>query len=110
MIYIASPYWHKKKRVRRHRRKQAIRYSLALSQYGILNYCPLLYTSGIKDNMIPEEYWVQHGEKMVSFCSCVQVLCLDGWQESNGVDRELKVAEEHGLEVFYIDPGIMKWI
>ena len=107
MIYIASPYWHEKKKIRKYRRKQAIRYSLNLARWGILNYCPLLYTSWIKDLEIPEEYWLFHSTKMIDAAHVIHVLCLDGWEESKGVSQEIDVAEGKGLPVSYIDPWLV---
>lgn len=103
MYYIAVPYWHNSEVVREERRQAAIAYSMMLTRNGVLNYSPLLYTERFKKTAVPEQYWVEHGIKMVDACDVVRVLCLDGWRESNGIQGEISRAQAQGKPIEYIE-------
>ncbi len=100
--YIAAPYWHNDESVREERRQKTIAYSMMLTRRGILNYSPLLYSEKFKKTKVPEQYWLEHGVRMVDACDVVRVLCLDGWDQSGGVKDEIKRAEEQGKSIEYI--------
>jgi hypothetical protein len=50
------------------------------------------------------EYWKQYDETMLSRCDEIWVLCLDGVEDSAGVNAEIALAKELGLDVWYIYP------
>ena len=103
MYYIAAPYWHNDEKVRAERRYAAVAYSMMLTRNGVLNYSPLLYTEKFKKTDVPEKYWLEHGVRMVDACDVVRVLCLTGWKESGGIQREIKKAESQGKPIEYIE-------
>lgn len=103
MYYIAAPYWHSSEQVRSDRRNQVIAYSMMLTRRGILNYSPLLYTERFKKTAVPEQYWIEHGIRMVDACDVVRVMCLDGWRESAGIAGEVERAESQGKPVEYVE-------
>lgn len=102
MVYVAAPYWHDDEAVRHYRRRKAVEYTSVLVKRGILCYSPLLYTEHFKDDNTKEKYWLKHGRRMIDACDQVRVLCLDGWEESGGIQGEIQRAEERGLEILYI--------
>lgn len=102
MYYIAAPYWHNDSNIREERRQKTIAYSMMLTRRGILNYSPLLYSEKFKKTKVLEEYWLEHGIRMVDACNVIRVLCLDGWDQSDGVKNEIARAEEQGKFVEYI--------
>lgn len=102
MIYVAAPFWHDSEDVREERRKKAISYSFKLTERGILNYSPLLYSEKYRKTKTPESYWLKHGRKMVDTCDALHVLCLSGWRESAGIKGEIARAKERGIQVKYI--------
>lgn len=103
MVYVCCPYWHEDESVRNYRRRKAIEYSTVLVKKGVPCYSPLLYTERFKNDNTKEGYWIEHGRRMLDACDEVRVLCLDGWEESNGVKGEIQRAEELGLEIKYIE-------
>jgi len=103
MYYIAAPYWHESEKVRAERRDKTIAYSMMLTRRGILNYAPMIYSDKFKKTEVPEQYWLEHGLRMVDACDIVRVLCLDGWRESSGVANEVERAEKQGKPVEYIE-------
>jgi hypothetical protein len=50
------------------------------------------------------EYWVAFDEAFMRLCGSIMVLKIDGWLESNGVNREIKYFEDRGIPVIYIEP------
>lgn len=102
MIYVASPFWHDNESVRDKRREKAIEYGKKLFLANKPNYTPLIYSYLFKDNNAKEGYWINHGLKMIDACTEVHVLCLEGWESSNGIKGELKRAGELGLPIKYI--------
>lgn len=102
MIYIAAPFWHESSDIRQQRRNKAIAYSERLFNQGKLFYSPLLYSEKFKDKKQKENFWINHGLKMVEVCTEMHVLCLEGWEDSNGIQGEVAKANELNIEVKYI--------
>lgn len=50
------------------------------------------------------EYWKRFDTEILSKCGRLLVLKLEGWQESKGVAEEIKIAQELGLPVEYMEP------
>ena len=65
LCYIAAPYWSIDEAIRAERRQIAIQYSMMLTERGVLNYSPLLYSDKYKNKKVVESYWLTHGLKMV---------------------------------------------
>ena len=102
MIYIAAPYWHASEDVRNYRRKKAIEYGDLLFRKGVPFYSPLLFSERFSKNTAKERYWLDHGLKMVDVCEEMRVLCLEGWEDSEGVAGEIARAGKNGAEIKYI--------
>jgi uncharacterized protein YdaT len=103
LIYIACPFWNDQDSVRDYRRKKAIDYSTVLIKKGYLVYSPLIYTERFAKDKTKEGYWIKHGIKMVEVCNEMRVLCLEGWQESKGVQGEIEKAKELNIKIKYIE-------
>ena len=102
MIYVAAPFWHEDVKVREARRKAAILYSEQLFFKGKLFYSPLLYTERFSEKKQKENFWLNHGLKMVEVCTSMHVMCLEDWEKSGGVQGEIKVAENLDIPITYI--------
>ena len=86
-FFIACPYYSKQSKKREERRQLAIRYTNQCLKNGMVAYCPLAHSipfEGIKEHM-----WQKHGEIMASRMDVLIVLALEGWQQSEGVRREI---------------------
>jgi len=102
MIYVACPFWDEDEKTRVYRRKKAIEYSEKLFFKGKLFYSPLLYTERFKEKKQKENFWLNHGLKLVEVCTSMDVLCLPGWEKSNGIQGEVAKAESIGIDVRYV--------
>ena len=59
---------------------------------------------GIGGTLPPEwDFWQGYDTAILTNCEKVIVLRLPGWQESTGVQAEIKLATEMGLPIDYID-------
>lgn len=108
MIYLACPYSHPDASVRQQRFEAACRHAAKLIREGEVVFSPLSHSSPIADLgdldplshaiWMPQNWWfVCHAEKVV-------VLRLEGWEESRGVQQELRWARQLGRTVRYDDP------
>ena len=103
MLYIASPYRHDDADVRAERFKKVYKYTDYLLQEGFVVYSPIVYTLPLERNAINPRYgWLHHNLRVLTRCTRMQVLCLDGWRDSEGVHEELMVAWEKGMGVDYV--------
>jgi len=122
LIYLASPYLYRESDanetfyidthetkgevIQEGRYQSAIDATAKLMQKGYAVYSPIVATHPIAvkhDLPLGSEYWMQFDEVILSRCSELYVLMIDGWKESPGVQREIEMAKELGMEVTYIE-------
>jgi Domain of unknown function (DUF1937) len=75
---------------------------------GELIYSPLTMTHPIDIRMKHDPgsaFWVTFDEAFMVHCDRIIVLKLPGWDESSGVNREIKFFSEMGIEAQYVDPN-----
>ncbi len=78
---------------------------------GIHVFSPISHTHPIAcvgDLPKSWEFWEAYDRVILAACCKVMVLMLDGWKESVGVQTEIKIAQELGLPVEYIEQGGVK--
>ncbi len=105
MIYIASPYSHTDKEVVEYRVKTVAQYSAKLLINKQPSISPITVgTTILKYSDLPSDFafWKQFSLDLLSVCTEIHVLTLDGWEESIGVHAEIKYAEEHNITITYI--------
>ena len=110
LIYLAVPYTHKDKNVilDRVRRLNTVAFKILASGkhvFSPVTHCHPLAEIG--DLPKDWEFWKAYDTVMLSRCDRVWVLMLEGWKESTGVNAEIKIAEELGKPVEYIDESIV---
>lgn len=106
LIYLASPYSHPDSRVREKRYRDVCSVAGDLMKQGYLIFSPIAHSHSIAEMCeLPTnwEYWSAHDHAMLSNCEKLIVLKLDGWDKSVGVAAEVKIAEEMGIPVDYMD-------
>lgn len=47
------------------------------------------------------EFWECYDRTMIGCCDDLLVLCLPGWEQSTGVQAEIKIAQEFGIPIDY---------
>jgi hypothetical protein len=111
LIYVASPYTSPIRAVEEARNTNvAVAMGYLMNAYPNLSFfSPICHTHPIAAlcNLRGDwEYWKRYDEAMLSRSDEIWVLCLDGVEESKGVNAELELAKTLGLEVWYIHPQI----
>ncbi len=110
MVYLASPYTNADKAV------EEQRFIAATKACGwLMNnhpeiqmfYSPIAHTHPIAQVCtLPGvwQFWATADECILSRCSEIWVLAIDGWKKSTGVTAEIKIAQRLGLGVRYVLP------
>lgn len=113
MIYLASPYSHKSRRVENKRFKEVTRVAAELiSEYGHSFILPITQSYQLV-KIKPElggsfANWKKIDLHFVSKCDEVWVVTMDGWKESIGVQAEIEFAKKKGINIWFIDPKTFK--
>lgn len=107
MIYIASPYSDPDPQVRRLRYEAVFAYSRMLFLQDHVNFSPIVYGHQYATReSFPYDaaFWWEFNKQMLAASTSVDILMLDGWQGSCGVNKELRLAKELELTVNYATP------
>ena len=105
LVYLATPYSHKDWDVRERRFEKVNQVAGELLTRGEIIFSPISHTHPIaKVCDLPKdwEYWDGLCRAYMACCYKMYVLMIDGWKESVGVQAEIKIAEEAGMEIVYI--------
>ncbi len=106
MIYVAAPYSHPDKAIVAERMDRfAFKFS-ALIEQGHYPVSPLL-NHFVSEKTTPSwpttwEYWEGYSKVLLSKCDSMIVLTFDGWEDSPGVQAEIKLAEELNIGITYV--------
>jgi hypothetical protein len=109
LIYLASPYTDKDPGVRERRFEAVTKAAGILMADGEYVFSPITHGHEIaKRCKLPTDwsYWRGYCVVMISCCSLLCVLCIDGWKESVGVQAEIEIAKELGIPVRYVDENL----
>jgi hypothetical protein len=102
LVYLACPYSHPEASVRAARFRAANIAAGALMRQGLNVFSPISHTHPIAvDCELPTgfDFWEQYDRAFLSCCSALYVLKIDGWEQSKGVQTEIRIAKELGLSI-----------
>ncbi len=80
-----------------------------LIKQGHLVYSPIAHSHSIAVRCeLPKdwEFWQRVDREYIKWVDEVQVLCLPGWEESTGIENEIKIAKELEKPVWYWLPEV----
>ena len=106
LAYLATPYTSNDPVVKEERFQRVNRVAAKLMAKGEYIFSPISHTHPIAvvgDLPGNWEYWDGFDRAILDCCYKLYVLKLDGWHESTGVQAEIKIAAELGLEIEYLD-------
>jgi hypothetical protein len=105
MIYLASPYWHADLAIRNQRFRAACRATAQMIQEGTTVFSPVVYGHALAGEGLPGDwsFWEGHDAEYLMLCDEVVVLQVDGWKESERVREEVRLAEQLGKLVRYVE-------
>lgn len=109
VVYIASPFSHSLLKVMKLRRKRIAQVAAKLHlQFPHAFILPITQSACMKDwePTLGEsfKYWKDRDLKFISRSDEVWVVMMDGWEESVGVQAEIKYATRNNIPVSYINP------
>lgn len=106
MIYVAAPYNHKQPEIIAYRIEQVERVLATLNSQGKMAFSPLLmHHCQNKGVNLPSsfEFWNEFCTFLLKGCSEMIVLCLEGWEDSEGVSAEIKFCSQNGIPISFQD-------
>jgi hypothetical protein len=108
IAYLASPYSHPDSAVREERYRAACRTAAALLLAGQPVFSPIAHSHPLVEYGLPPDwsFWQRFDREMLARCEEVVVLMLDRWEESIGVQEEVRIARELGKPVRYVAPEL----
>lgn len=102
-IYLASPYSSNEQSVREYRYRMALEFTSAHLTHGRTIFSPIVNgvsLSGTGNHLWGFVHWKDYDLSFLKYWATkLWVLCLDGWKESEGVQREIRMAEELNLPI-----------
>jgi Domain of unknown function (DUF1937) len=105
-VYIASPYSHPDKAVRQKRYDAVASYvANGLLQRRVL-YSPIVhhhYLATVYNMPNDWGFWRYVDGNMLCAAASMEVVCLDGWDTSIGVQAEIGIAMGRGLPIKFIN-------
>lgn len=104
--YMASPYNDLDEKIRHERYKLALAAVAHFSKAGFTVYSPIVhYHNAATQFEMPTDvdFWWVIDSTMIIKSSALWVLCIDGWDKSKGVAREIEYARELKLPILRIE-------
>lgn len=105
--YLAIPYSHEDESVMQWRAEVSDFIFSKLSNQGRKIYAPISSCHHVaKKYGMPRnwEFWEALDREFIKVCKRIVVIQLEGWETSTGVKAELKLAEQYGVEIEFLDP------
>jgi len=106
LIYLAAPYTHADRAIMVDRFNRINAVAAKIMARGEYVFSPISHTHPIADaGTLPRgwEYWKGYDTVMVSRCTKLYVLMLEGWTVSVGVNAEIDLADKLNIPIVYID-------
>jgi hypothetical protein len=106
LVYLAAPYTHSDKFVVEGRMRNLCIVDAALMKRGVMTASPLMKHFLLEHADLPGDwdYWKDYAEVLLSKCDKMIVVMMHGWEESVGVQAEIRLCGKFGIPVEYIDP------
>lgn len=115
-VYLAGPYTAKGEQAETDLRKQLTqgarfnmltRYAAQIMAAELLVYSPITHSHPMTlHEPLPGTwaYWERMDREMLSICSELWIMKLDGWEDSEGLQHEIAIAREWRKPVVFIEP------
>lgn len=107
-IYLAAPFSHLDPKVRAWRVEQADKKAAELMMQGYLVFSPLSHSYPISKHCdvdpCDHDFWLRQDLWLLVVCDELHVLCLDGWEDSTGINIEWKCAASLNKKIVHHEP------
>lgn len=104
-LYLAGPYSHPEESVRHERFVKLNVLSGLLMAQGNIVFSPISMTHPIAtmcDLPLGFDFWEAQDRAFIEWCDALYVAMLPGWDESVGVEKEVRIAKEMGKPVDFL--------
>lgn len=105
-VYIACPYSHQSRDIRKERFDDAAQYSSFLIKSGLIVYSPVIMRHNFSELFsLPYkfDYWKKTNTEFISMSLRVDILMMPMWENSYGLMNEFRIAAKYGSYVRFID-------
>lgn len=108
--YLAAPYSHPIPAVRELRYAQTNAFAARLMMQGEAVFSPISQSHEIARYMgeryvLDHDFWMKMDLPVLAKARRLFVLALEGWEESRGVEAEMRFAGMAGIPITLVDPG-----
>lgn len=107
LIYLATPYNHPDPIIREQRFTLACLAAATLMNDGTFLFCPIAHTHPIAlQGNLPYgwDYWKEYDRLMLNACDELWIIQMEGWDNSEGIKGEYKIAKELSKPIYYLHP------
>jgi len=104
-VFVISPFSDDNASIVEARIARAEQYIVELSERGLVAHSEIAFLARLAHKYdLPTAYrfWKKRCLTMLSLANEVHVLCEDGWETSEGVQDEIRFAEDLGINIKYI--------
>lgn len=104
LVYLATPFVHADPKVMEKRFAVVTRFAADMMIDGVHVFSPITHCYPMaKERGLPRGYdfWSDYDRKMLMRCSKMIVLMQEGWEKSEGVTREIALAQSLGIPIEY---------
>lgn len=106
LIFISSPYNHSDPKKIEENYNKVLELTAKLTKDGIVVISPIVYGHNIVQYMPMDtswEFWKNFCVTFLRKCEELYVYCIPGWDISNGVQEEIRIAKELNIPIRYIN-------
>ena len=106
IAYVAIPYSHNNPKVRELRFKIANNVAANLMNQGEVVYSAIshCHSIAVQDDLPTDwKYWEKNDRSFLECCYKLYVIKIKGWEDSKGVQAEIKIAKELDLEIEWVE-------
>lgn len=105
LVYIASPYGSDLK-LEQYRYEATVRFTVERLKLRECAFSPIVHSHPLGLIIKRDaDFWYRVDLSLLDASYKVIVLMLEGWEQSDGVQREIRYAEDNGLQLEFIEPS-----
>lgn len=114
VIYLATPYSHPDKHRVELRFEMACEIAGSLMQKGYIVFCPISHTHpvAVHNPDMPQfdpDYWIEFDRFFLEACDEMVIAdTMNGWENSRGIQKEIKIAKELGKPIVRLSKLLKK--
>ena len=102
-IYLASPFSHPDPHEREARVAAIAKITARLIAEGHIVFSPVAYTAEIQKDGDPPAGWYRFTLRQLAACTDLWIYKQDGWQDSEGIKKEIAFAMGRGMPITYME-------